>query len=141
MINFQDILFHRRVIVSIYLLAILVVIFPDFILFKIVTGLLWVIAIIFLIYGQFVDSKSIGSVKYSEVFYKKMIRIMYFSFSILSINFLLSEAFSEDWIRKILPYQYLVMVYLVGIMSITGISEKYFGKMYYDFSFLKKMKK
>lgn len=138
MINFLDIQFHVRVILSIYALAILNVIFPDFYLFKTLTGLFWIITIIILIYGHFIEAKRSESAKYSEVFYKKMIRIMYFSFFILSINFILFETFSEDWIRKLLPYQYLVMVYILGIMKITGISEKYFGKMYYDFSFLKK---
>jgi hypothetical protein len=141
MLNFQNVQFHAKVVVSIYTLAVLVIIFPDFIFLKIITGLLWILTIIILVYGFYIDWKRIEKVGHSEVLYKKMIKIMYLSLFILSINFILLEAFPKDWIKKLLPFQYLVMVYIFGIMLITGISEKYFGKMYYDLSFLKKNRK
>ena len=141
MINFLVVQFHAKVIVSIYILAILVVIFPDFIFLKIITGILWILAILIVLYGYYIDRKRIEKVGHSEVFYKKMIKIMYLCFFVLSINFILFEAFPKDWVKKLLTFQYLVMLYIFGIMFITGISEKYFGKIYYDLSFLKKNKK
>lgn len=141
MSKFQNIKFQIKVIISIYIIAILNVMFPDFFFFKIVKIILWLFALTIFIYGYFIVMRNNQRIYYSEVFNKKFLKIVYFSFFLLTTNFFLLELISNNWLKELLHYQYLVMVYLFGIMANTGLIEKYFGKIYYSqFWFLNRKK-